>query len=424
MIRAALAGVSGYGRWHLLMAMEQALVGRLRLVGATIINQAEEAVVSARLRRQGVPVFEQFDAMLAALAGRVDLVLLPTGIQWHAPMTIAALQAGAHVLVEKPVAATLQEVDRIIATQRAAQRLVAVGFQDLYVPATHDIKRRVLAGEIGPLRRITVRAQWPRPASYYRRNAWAGRLRLDGAWVLDSPASNAFAHFLMLALFWAGETPAAAADVTVLDAELYRAHAIESFDTICFRAATAGAVELLFYGSHAGRENHAPEIRLTGDGGEITWVYERDYTVARRGAPEQKFPVPSQLDTRLTVLEHVIGRLRGEPGFVVEPALARVHTRLMNALHEFFPIHDVAPAHIETTAEEAGTFRRIAGLDADIARAIAGHGLWSEVNARWAVRGTSRALNGYDIFGPGQADDPLASDAHAPCRIDRFSSGL
>ena len=59
-------------------------------------------------------------------------------------------------------------------------------------------------------RRITVRAQWPRGASYYARNNWAGRLRVGSAWVLDSPVNNAFAHFLMLALFWAGDTPTAA----------------------------------------------------------------------------------------------------------------------------------------------------------------------------------------------------------------------
>ena len=42
MIRAALVGVSGYGRWHLLMAMEQMLLGRLQLVGATVINGKEQ----------------------------------------------------------------------------------------------------------------------------------------------------------------------------------------------------------------------------------------------------------------------------------------------------------------------------------------------------------------------------------------------
>ena len=414
MIRAAIVGVSGYGRWHLLMAMEQALVGQLQLVGATVINQVEEATICTRLRRQGVPVFERFEDMITALAGHVDLVLLPTGIQWHAPMTIAALRAGAHVLVEKPIAATLQEVDNIVAAQTATSRVVAVGFQDLYVPAAHDIKRRVLAGEIGRLRRVTVRAQWPRPECYYSRNSWAGCVRASGAWVLDSPVNNAFAHFLMLALFWAGERPAAAAEVVELEAELYRVHAIESFDTVSLRARTVTGVEIFFHGSHAGQEDRAPEIRLAGDNGEVAWVYEKNYTVSPRGAAPQRFAVPSQLDTRLSVLEAVVGRLRGEPSFIVEPGLARAHTRVMNALHEFFPIHEIEPEHVGLVVEPSGNFRRIQGLDETIARATERGVLFSETGAPWAVRSSAHSLVLYAAFAGCWPQEASEVGMHLP----------
>ncbi len=406
LIRAAIVGVSGYGRWHLLMAMEQALIGRLQLVAATVINQTEEAVICARLRRQGVPVFERYEDMLAAVTGRVDVVLLPTGIQWHAPMTIAALAAGAHVLVEKPITATLQDVDRIIAAQAGARRLVAVGFQDLYVPVAHDIKRRVLGGELGRLQRVSVRAQWPRPESYYARNTWAGRLQAEGAWVLDSPVNNAFAHFLMLALFWAGTEPIHAADIVQLEAELYRVHAIESFDTVSLRARTSDGIEILFYGSHAGREDRPPEITLAGDAGEITWVYEKDYTIDRVGAATETLAVPSQLDTRLSVLESLVARLRGEPAFIVGPELARTHTRIMNALHEFFPIHEVDPREIEVTREKEGVFRRIRHFDATLNEALRRHALFSEVNAPWATPGAAKTLDAYESFAGAK---PLAN---------------
>ena len=398
MIRAAIVGVSGYGRWHLLMAMEQALVGRLQLIGAAVINQKEEATICARLRRQGVAVFESFDQMIAALAGQIDVLLLPTGIQWHARMTVAALEAGAHVLVEKPVAATLQQVDLIIAAQAATGRMVAVGFQDLYVPASHDIKRRVLAGEIGALQRVIVRAQWPRLPNYYTRNTWAGRLRADDAWVLDSPVSNAHAHFLMLALFWAGQTPPDVADVTTIEAELYRLHAIESFDTISMRATTVSGVEILFHASHAGREDKAPEIRLVGDAGEVKWVYEKNYVVAPHGSPAQEFAVPGQLDTRLSVLEALVGRLRGEQPFLVEPSLARAHTRVMNALHQFFPIKDIGQEHatsVDGTPEGSPSIR---GLDTTLTEAAERGVLFSSTGAPWAFPGSARSLAGYETF--------------------------
>jgi len=398
-VRAVLVGVSGYGRWHLLMAMEQALLGRLQLVGAVIINAREQAAVCQRLARLGVPLFDDFDRMLAALAGRIDLLLLPTAIQWHAPMAIAGLRAGAHVLVEKPLAATVQDVDAIVAAQRETGRLVAVGFQDLYVPLTQSLQQRLLAGEIGRLRRIVVCGQWPRSSAYYQRNTWAGRIRANGDWVLDSPVSNAFAHFLMLALFWAGERPGTVARLATLEAELYRTGTSENFDTACLRATTAGGVEILFYGTHANAEESAPEVRLIAEAGSVTWRYERACAILRDGRPPETVPVPDQLDTRLQVLDAMLDRLEGKPRFVVEPALAREHTRLVNALHDCFPVHTIAPEHLDFRQGAGGDARLIRGLDALIASA-AGRGLlFGEVGAPWARRGDGpRDVRGYESF--------------------------
>jgi predicted dehydrogenase len=399
MIRAAIVGVSGYGRWHLLMAMEQALLGRLKLVGATVINPLEQAGVCRRLARHGVPLFNSCEEMLVALKGQIDLLMVPTAIHWHAPMTIAALRAGLHVLLEKPVAGTVQEVDAIIAAQAEASRIVAVGFQDLYVPATLDIKRRVLDGDIGTLQRVVVRGQWPRSSAYYGRNEWAGRLRVGEAWVLDSPVSNAFAHFLMMALFWSAETLHGVAEVAEVSAELYRAAPIESFDTACMRARTTRGIEILFYGSHAGAEEFPPEVQLVGDKGSIAWTYETFYTVTRERRPVEVLPVPNQLDTRLSVLDTVMDRLEGKSGFIVDPALGREHTRLMNALHDFFPIHTVGPANVSRLKSRTGVFSRIRDLDQTVAAAAERNLLFSETRAAWTVpAGPAQTMKNYRKF--------------------------
>lgn len=395
-IRAALVGVSGYGRWHLLMAIEQMLLGRLELAGATVINATEQTMITRRLARLGVPVFATFEEMMATLAGKIDLLMLPTAIQWHTRMTLAGLQAGAHVLVEKPVAATVGEVDAILAAQAATGRLVAVGYQDLYDPVTHAIKQRVLAGEIGRLRTVTVRGQWPRSSLYYARNGWAGRLRADNGWVLDSPVNNAFAHFLMLALFWAGETAGEAAVITELDAELYRAGQIECFDTASLRLRTAAGAEILLYVSHAGQKERAPEVKLTGDAGTVTWTYEQAYTVERTGFTRETGSVPAQLDIRLQVLDAVLDRLETGNGFVVTPALVREHTRLINALHEFFPISSVPAQHLEIEESGQGVYRRIRGFDGLLEEAAKGGRLFNEAGAVWATASPGmRSLRDY-----------------------------
>src|SRR5262249_27125386 len=136
MKNAAIIGISGYGRHHLLMALEQALQRRLRLVAATVVNQEEESFFCARLRAAGCEIFSSTAEMWARWAGKVELCFIPTGIHLHAPMTLEALEAGANVFVEKPLAATSAEAARIARTEQATGRFVAVGFQDIYTDST------------------------------------------------------------------------------------------------------------------------------------------------------------------------------------------------------------------------------------------------------------------------------------------------
>ena len=97
--RVALIGISGYGRIHLQLARECRDRGEVEIVAATVINQEEEAQNVAELRQHGCEIFADYREMLGAFRGRIDLCLIPTGIHWHTRMTIAALEAGANVLL-------------------------------------------------------------------------------------------------------------------------------------------------------------------------------------------------------------------------------------------------------------------------------------------------------------------------------------
>ncbi|WP_438482230.1 Gfo/Idh/MocA family protein [Oleiharenicola lentus] len=397
MIRTAIVGISGYGRWHLMMAIDQMLVGRLKLVGATVINPESEAFVCHRLRELGVPIFATFEEMIATLHGKLDLCLIPTGIHHHAPMTIAALGAGANVLVEKPLAATLQQANAIHAEEARTGRWVAVGFQDLYVEETHVIKRALLDKKIGTVQRITVVGQWPRGHSYYRRNNWAGRLHVDGAWILDSPANNALAHYLNLGLFWAGSAPNESAEIVAAQAGLYRAQAIESFDTFSFRLVARSGIEVIFHGTHSGARNGPPEITIQGSHGKIHWIYDRHYTVTTAaGATQHR--LFEFLGARMFVGEAVVKKCTQPDTFVCSTALARAHTRAINLLHGTFPIVDVPAEFLETISEAGETFTRIKGVDTAISTAIERGSLLDASCAPWAVTSAMKDVEDYQVF--------------------------
>ncbi len=105
--RLALIGISGYGRIHLQLARECGDRGEAELVaaGQSLIRSRKAANV-AELRGEGThAIYADYPKyMLRRHAGQIDLCLIPTGIHWHARMTLAALAAGADVLVEKPLA--------------------------------------------------------------------------------------------------------------------------------------------------------------------------------------------------------------------------------------------------------------------------------------------------------------------------------
>ncbi len=351
-IRAAIVGISGYGRIHLGLAREAAADG-LDLAAAVVINPQEEAENVRQLRAAGCTIYSNYEEMMRQEAGRIDLCLIPTGIAWHTRMTIAALRAGMNVLVEKPLAASVAEVEEVRAAAAAAGRFVAVGFQDIYAATAQDLKRRILAGAIGRVTSVRLLGLWPRPASYFSRNGWAGRLRADGALVLDSPLNNAFAHFVNLGLFFAGREFISSAQARNVEAVLWRTNPIESFDTGVVRADTTDDVHLWFGVTHASLVNREPEIVIEGDRGQIVWRHERECVITPTlGAPE-RIALPNTTHTRTEMMKAVLRRLSDSTAFVCTPEIALRQTELVERVHQVAEIVP-APGGVESRPRQGG----------------------------------------------------------------------
>jgi predicted dehydrogenase len=81
----------------------------------------------------------------------VDIVYIASPHTGHCEMTVAALQAGRHVLCEKPFAVNTTEARSMVAAARANDRFLMEAMWTWFIPAIVDIKRRIVAGEIGEL---------------------------------------------------------------------------------------------------------------------------------------------------------------------------------------------------------------------------------------------------------------------------------
>lgn len=370
--RLALIGISGYGRIHLELARGCHDRGEAVLVAATVINAAEEAGNVAELQARGCRIYADYEEMLRRHQGEIDVCLIPTGIHWHARMTLAALAAGANVLVEKPLTSSLAEATAVREMKRAGGGFVAVGFQDCYDPGTRWLVEALQHGAIGEVRSVRFLGVWPRPRAYYQRNEWAGRLQVNGVAVLDSPLNNAFGHFVMLSLLFAGASPE---DIIVRpeDVELFRAHAIESFDTAVVSLSTVRGQRLWFGASHVSHTAIEPEILIEGTAGSACWRYEKEACIQPANGAAECRPVLDQHATRRLMMAAVLARLRDPAVAICTATMAMKHTALIEAVHRAAPIVSFPASVVKWTGAngETGRVPAMPGLDAALRQAYA-----------------------------------------------------
>lgn len=376
--RIALIGVTGYAGIYLQMLRPFLASGEVELGAVVIINRTNPVAAAAavELAGRGAMVYEDSEEFFAREAGRIELCLIPTGIAWHSRLAVAAMRAGMHVLVEKPLAGSRADVESIRAAERETGRWVAVGFQDIYSEAAQGLRAEVECGVLGRLLSVHALGLWPRPVAYYRRNQWAGCLRADGADVLDSPLNNAFAHFVNLSLFFAESLDPSGVDFKFFDAELWRANTIESFDTAVVLGRMGNGVRFWLGFSHATEEVHEPEILLTGTKGKARWIHEGQIEIETNDGDRRVAAMPDAFDCRQRMLRAVLARLRNPAVRVCDTALAEKHTAFICDLHAFAGVVD-APAHLveqELSPEGEVVHLRVAGLGAAMRHAFATEG--------------------------------------------------
>jgi predicted dehydrogenase len=348
-----------------------------------------------RLRTLDIKILPTYDALLAE---PVACVYLPIPIHLHRPFAEKALAAGKHVLCEKPVAGTVDDVDALIAARDRAGKGFFIGFQDIYDRREIALKRRLLEGAIGRITRVTVAGCWPRTLSYYQRNNWAGRLRVDGSFILDSPVNNAMAHFVNLAAFLAGPALDRALTPARLEAELYRSYPIENYDTACLRITSAEGPSLLVLLTHACRNNINPLITLYGTAGRCELeVFDHYDLHTPAGTTRVDMHGETRQDMNEKIAAWVLGDPPSEPLATLE--LARVHTLIVNGASDAARVKTLEKGQYEQIGSTADPHLVIPGIEqAFVACADNGQMLHESGRYPWTSAPGSIDLAGYRHF--------------------------
>jgi len=259
-VTVALVGIGGYGEFYASRLLGASDERQTRFVAA-IDPQPQHSQYREALQAAGIPIYADLEAFYRV--AMADLVVVAAPIHLHAPFACQALSQGSHVLCEKPLCATLQEARAMAVAEKQAGRFVAVGYQWSFSEPIQALKRDILDGAFGRALHLKTKVLWPRPASYFGRNNWAGRIQMpDGRWVLDSPANNATAHYLHNMFYLLGDQRETSARPATVQAELYRANPIENYDAAAIRSVTDDGTEILFYTAHPVKAEIGPVMHF------------------------------------------------------------------------------------------------------------------------------------------------------------------
>jgi predicted dehydrogenase len=139
------AGLIGYGYWGPNLA--RCLAEQERCVLAAVHDSNSDARRRAALRHPGARIDDDVRELINDPL--VDAVLVATPVHTHHRLALAALQAGKHVLVEKPLAASAAEAATLVAEAERRRRVLMVDHTFVYTPAVRKIHELVTTGRIG-----------------------------------------------------------------------------------------------------------------------------------------------------------------------------------------------------------------------------------------------------------------------------------
>ncbi|HUR59313.1 MAG TPA: Gfo/Idh/MocA family oxidoreductase [Opitutaceae bacterium] len=175
-IRIGIIGLGNMGQHHARNLLE-GKVPRLEL--AAVCDQ-----VAANVAK--FPSAQGFSTPDALFASKIcDAVIIATPHFSHTTLGIAALQAGLHVMVEKPISVHRADAERLIAAHRNPQQVFAAMFNQRTDPYYQAIRHLVKSGELGAVRRVqwTI-TDWFRTDAYYGSGGWRATWAGEGGGVL------------------------------------------------------------------------------------------------------------------------------------------------------------------------------------------------------------------------------------------------
>ena len=187
-IKFAVVGCGHIGKRHAEMVTRDP---DAVLVALCDIRPREELDIDA----YNVPFYSSIEELLAANV-QADVINICTPNGLHASMAIQAIEKGYHVVIEKPMALTLADAEKVVYTSLKYRKQVFCVMQNRYSPPSVWIKEMVESGRLGEIYMVQLNCYWNRDERYFKVGGWHGDAEMDGGTLFTQ-----FSHFIDI-MYW------------------------------------------------------------------------------------------------------------------------------------------------------------------------------------------------------------------------------
>lgn len=248
-IKFAIIGLGNIGKRHAEHILQQP---NAELVAICDCDNAKSGLID-------LPFYPNIESLTANT--KVDVLCVCTPNYLHETHTIDALQAGLHVVVEKPMALSAAECDRMIAAAEQANKIIFAVKQNRYNPPVVLVKKLMNEGRLGKIFMIQVNCFWNRGDNYYSQSDWRGKKEKDGGCLFTQ-----FSHFVDILYYLNGNIDKSFGAVQ----NFAHQHNTEFEDTGCFvMQATNGAVINFNFTTCSFEKNMEGAITIFAENGTV-----------------------------------------------------------------------------------------------------------------------------------------------------------
>jgi UDP-N-acetyl-2-amino-2-deoxyglucuronate dehydrogenase len=226
---------------------------------AAVCDVLEDKAITLA-EKYGAAAYSSIDELLQKTP-TVDVIAICTPNGLHATHTIQALEAGYHVICEKPMALTVNDCKAMIRAAEKAGRKLFIVKQNRFNPPVAAVKKLIDEGRLGTLYSVQLNCFWNRGRSYYEGSTWSGTKTLDGGTLFTQ-----FSHFIDLVHWIVGDIR----EVQGYIANRGHGDSIEFEDTGVIAAQFYnGAIGTINYTVNSHRKNMEGSLTLFGEKGTV-----------------------------------------------------------------------------------------------------------------------------------------------------------